>query len=219
MLSGYTREGSVIAVDTRLRPHGSAGELVASSRQLAQYFESEAKAWEALAFGKLRLIAGAERLAQEVSQSLRGLRKRFAATPQFVPELRAMRKRMADSGRKDNFKTGRGGLYDLDFLFGLLETRAALPSAGKQLPLRLAALLERGLLSTGQGGDLLHAAELFRRVDHAIRVVEGRSRKWLPESDVLRACAAKVIGCSDLDRILRAEMRNVRAIFESFFGD
>ena len=31
-----------------------------SSRQLAQYFESEAKAWETLAFGKLRWIAGAE---------------------------------------------------------------------------------------------------------------------------------------------------------------
>ena len=65
MLSGYTREGSVIAVDTRIRPHGSEGELVVSSRQLAQYFESEAKAWEMLAFGKLRYIAGAERLADE----------------------------------------------------------------------------------------------------------------------------------------------------------
>ena len=38
MLSGYTREGSVIAVDTRMRPHGSEGELVVSLRQLATVF-------------------------------------------------------------------------------------------------------------------------------------------------------------------------------------
>lgn len=219
MLSGYTREGSVIAVDTRLRPHGSAGELVTSSRQLAQYFESDAKGWEALAFGKLRWIAGAGFLAQEVKDALHRLQMRFAGAYELVAELRLMRKRIADSGGEDNFKTGRGGLYDLDFLLGLLETRAALSSAGKQLPLRVEALRSRELLSMEQGRELLHSAELFRRVDHSIRVVEGRSRKWLPESDVLRASVEHVMGCPDLEGVLRAEMRNVRAIFQSFFGD
>jgi len=219
MLSGYTREGSVIAVDTRLRPHGGEGELVASSRQLAQYFETDAKAWEVLAFAKLRLIGGAEHLAEEVSESVGRLRARFAAAPEFVPALRAMRKRIAGSGGMDSFKTGPGGLYDLDFLVGLLEARAALPAAGKQLAMRLEAIGARELLSMAQGRELLHAADLVRRVDHAIRVVEGRSRKWLPESDVLRASVERVVGCSNLDGALRAEMLKVRAIFESFFGD
>jgi [glutamine synthetase] adenylyltransferase / [glutamine synthetase]-adenylyl-L-tyrosine phosphorylase len=218
-LSGYTREGSVIAVDTRLRPHGNDGELVASSRQLAQYFESEAKAWETLAFGKLRLIAGAERLANEAAESLLNLKKRFAAAPDFVPQLRAIRKRLADSAGVDNFKTGPGGLYDLDFLVGLLEACAALPASGKQLSMRLEVLVQRELLSQAQGGELLRAVELFRCVDHACRVVEGRSRTWMPESDVLRASVEKIVGRSELDRVLRAEMRDVRSIFESFFGD
>jgi glutamate-ammonia-ligase adenylyltransferase len=219
MLSGYTREGSVIVVDTRLRPHGNEGELVASSRQLAQYFESEAKAWEMLVFGKLRWIAGAEGLAREASESLLGLRKRFAASPSFVPELWSMRKRIADSGGTDSLKTGPGGLYDLDFLLGMLEAGAGLLAAGKQLPQRLRALLERELLSPEQARDLLHAAELFRRVDHAVRVVEGRSRKWLPESDSLRGSVEKISQCSGLDGVLRTEMRCVRSIFNSFSGD
>jgi glutamate-ammonia-ligase adenylyltransferase len=219
MLSGYTREGSVIVVDTRLRPRGSEGELVASSRQLAQYFESEAEAWEMLAFGKLRLIAGAERLGAEASEPLLRLRQRFAASPRFVPELRSMRKRIADSGGADSFKTGPGGLYDLDFLVGMLEARGALLAAGKQLPERLEALLERELLSPEQTADLLRAADLFRGVDHAVRVVEGRNRKWLPASDGLRATVEKILRCSDLDGALRAEMRRVRAIFNSFFRD
>ena len=219
MLSGYTREGSVIAVDTRLRPHGNEGELVASSRQLAQYFESDAEAWESLAFGKMRLIAGAECLAEEISESLLNLQKRFAAALDFVRQLRAIRKRLADSAGVDNFKTGPGGLYDLDFLVGLLEARTGLPASGKQFPVRLGALIDRELLSAAQGKELLHAAELFRRVDHACRLVDGRSRTWVPESDVLRASVERIVGCSELDRILRAEMLAVRSIFDSFFSD
>jgi len=219
VLSGYTREGSVIAVDTRLRPHGGEGELVASARQLTQYFENEAKAWETLAFNKMRLVAGAAPIAEQVSKGLDTLRKRFAALPEFVSKLRAMRKRIEDSVRGDSFKTGPGGLYDMDFLLGLLEARAGLESAGKQFPTRLGALVERELLSLKQGQELLHAAELFRRVDHAIRIVEGRSRKWLPESEVLRANVEKIAGCPDLPETLRAEMAAVRSIFESFFYD
>ena len=219
MLSGYTREGSVIAVDTRIRPHGSEGELVVSSRQLAQYFEYDAKPWEMLAFGKLRYIAGAERLAEDATRSLHGLQKRFTASEQFVPELRAMRKRIADSGGTDNFKTGAGGLYDIDFLVGMLEAWAGLPASGKQLPTRLDALVGRELLPSVQGADLLHAADLFRRVDHANRVVEGRSRKWLPKSDLLRANLENIVECPDVDGTLRAEMRRVRAIFDGFFHD
>jgi glutamate-ammonia-ligase adenylyltransferase len=219
MLSSYTREGSVIAVDTRLRPHGSEGELVVSSRQLAQYFESEAKAWETIAFGKLRMIAGAQRLAEEAAVSLRGLRERSTASPQFVAELRAMRKRLTDAGGAESFKTGPGGLYDLDFLVGMLEARAALSGAGRQLNERLEALLERELLQPVQGRELLHAAGLFRQVDHAIRVVEGRSRKWLPESDVLRASVEQMVQRPELASHMHQQMLIVRGIFNSFFHD
>lgn len=219
MLSGYTREGSVIAVDTRIRPHGSEGELVVSSRQLAQYFECEAKSWEMLAFGKLRFIAGAEVLAEEALESLRDLQKRFIAWPQLVPELRAMRKRIADSGGADNFKAGPGGLYDIDFLVGMLEARAGVLAAGKQLSTRLEALVDRELLLPEQGRDLLRAIDLFRRVDHANRVLEGRSRKWLPKGDPLRASLENIVECANLDGALRAEMRGVRAIFDLFFHD
>jgi [glutamine synthetase] adenylyltransferase / [glutamine synthetase]-adenylyl-L-tyrosine phosphorylase len=219
MLSGYTHEGSVIDVDTRLRPHGSDGELVASVRQLGQYFESEAEAWEALAFGKLRWVAGDERLASAAAERLTGLRERFACAREFVPGLRAMRQRIADSGGAESFKTGQGGLYDLDFILGMLEVRAGLPAAGLQLAERLAALRERGLLTGEQAGSLLHSAGLFRRVEHAVRVVEGRARKWVPESDALRQAVEKLVGRGALDGGLRAEMGAVRTLFDAILVD
>jgi glutamate-ammonia-ligase adenylyltransferase len=219
MLSGYTREGSVIEVDTRLRPHGSEGGLVASVRQLGQYFESGAKSWETLAFGKLRWVAGDERLADAAAEPLAGLRRRFAASLQFVPELRAMRKRIEDSGEAESFKTGAGGIYDLDFILGMLEARAGLSASGVQMPERLAALRARELLTEKQAAILLNAAGWFRRVEHAIRVVEGRARKWVPESDELRAVVERLMGRGGLDGVLRAEMREVRGLFDSILGD
>ena len=92
-------------------------------------------------------------------------------------------------------------------------------SAGKQLCERLETLIDRELLPQAQGGELLHAADLFRCVDHANRVVEGRTRKWLPKSDVLRATVEEIVGASDLESVVRAEMRRVRAIFDSYFRD
>jgi glutamine synthetase adenylyltransferase len=165
------------------------------------------------------MIAGSERLAEEAAEALRRLRERSTASPHFVPELRAMRKRLTDSGGAESFKTGPGGLYDLDFLVGMLEVRAALSGAGRQLIERLEALLERELLQPGQGRELLHAAGLFRRVDHAIRVVEGRSRKWLPESDLLRARVEQIVQGPELASHLHQQMLIVRGIFNSFFHD
>jgi glutamate-ammonia-ligase adenylyltransferase len=219
MLSGYTREGSVIAVDTRLRPRGGEGELVSSSRQLAQYFANEAKAWETLAFSKLRWIAGDQGSSSEVSKSLCELRARYASSPKFVPQLRAMRKRLEDSADAESFKTGPGGLYDLDFLLGLLEARAALSSAGKQMRERLSGLVAGQQLSAKQGRELLQASELFRRTDHAIRIVVGRSRRWLPESEELRLAVERTVGVSALHEALHSEMGVVRSIFNSFFSD
>ena len=143
----------------------------------------------------------------------------FAGSAQFIPELRAMRKRIVDAAGADSFKGGPGGLYDLDFILGWLEARAGLPAAGRQLPERLAALGEAKLLAEDQGAELVGAAGLFRRVEHAIRVVEGRPRKWLPESDALRAAVERQMNIPELNDILRAQMRRVRVIFDSIFSD
>ena len=219
MVSGYTREGSVIEVDTRIRPHGTEGALVPSLRQLAQYFENEAKAWEALAFGKLRWIAGDRRLDAEVCEAVAALRRRFAGSAQFVPELRTVRKRIEDSYGPDSFKGGPGALYDVDFIMGLLEARHGLQAAAQQMPERLAALRGKELLTEAQSAELLRAARLFRGVEHAIRVVEGRPRKWIPVSDALRSGVEQLVKIPELDGVLRAQMRRVRAIFDSILGD
>src|SRR3954464_1698485 len=83
VLTAYTSEGTVFSVDARLRPHGSQGELVTTPSMLADYFQREAHAWEALTYHKLRAVAGSESTAQLVQQSLEAIIHRFAGDPDF----------------------------------------------------------------------------------------------------------------------------------------
>jgi glutamate-ammonia-ligase adenylyltransferase len=217
LLSGYTREGSVIAVDARLRPHGGEGELVVSSRRLARYFESEAEAWEVIAFAKLRYICGDAALVPEVTSALELLRQRYATEPTFAPQLRSVRKRLEAAAPKESYKNGPGGLYDIDFLLGLLEARAGLTSAGQQATVRLSRLRECGALSAQLEEAIRIALELYRRADHAVRIVEGRSLHWLPENDLRRAAVLTLLGEPELEDKLRTEMGVVRSIFNNVF--
>ncbi len=217
LLSGYTREGTVIAVDARLRPHGGEGELVVSSRRLARYFESEAEAWEAIAFAKLRYICGDAALVPEVTAALELLRQRHLAAPGFAAQLRSMRKHQEAASPEESFKNAPGGLYDIDFLLGLLEVRAGFASGGHQATHRLVRLREIGSLSAPHEDTLRNALELYRRTDHAVRVVEGRSLHWLPENDLRRAAVCALLDLPECDRMLREQMRLVRSTFEAVF--
>ena len=227
LLSGYTREGSAISVDTRLRPHGGEGELVVSTRRLAQYFAAEAEAWEVIAFAKLRHICGEPSLGAEVEEALGLLRSRHVgessspapekSAPAFATQLRAIRKRLEGVAQPESFKNGPGGLYDLDFLLGLLEAFCGLSSAGLQAPVRLSRLGRNGSLSPQQELTLRGALELYRRADHAVRIVEGRSLRWLPENDLRHAAVLALLGEPELDEKLRWQMGAVRSIFDKFF--
>lgn len=219
LLSGYTREGSVVAMDARLRPHGEEGELVSSVRQFAQYCENEAQPWEALAFAKLRFCGGDESLSGEAVAAVQALRRRFASSVGLTAQLRATRKRLEDAAGPANFKAGPGGLYDLDYLLGLLEIRSELMPVGLQLRERLEVLTNRAALSQEQHSCLLRAADLFRRVDHVIRILEGRSRRWLPQGDAVLAQVERLCSVEHLEQDMRAEMAHVRALFDCFFQD
>ena len=58
ILDAYTGEGAMFAVDTRLRPSGREGALVQTDSAYLRYFESQAVAWEGIAYMKARAVAG-----------------------------------------------------------------------------------------------------------------------------------------------------------------
>jgi glutamate-ammonia-ligase adenylyltransferase len=182
----HTREGLLLPVDTRLRPRGAESDLVQSGAYLRDYCNSEAQAWEALAWLKARPIAGnsvlgarAIRAAQEI------LISRFSGGTGLVAELRAMRGKIEKDAEgiraKGEFKKITGGYYDVEYILGYLFISRTVPPLPAHVLRQIAALENAGALDTASAITLRAGAFLYRALDHAVRLVTGRAANRLPE--------------------------------------
>ena len=202
VLAAYTREGMVFPVDPRLRPRGGEGELLVTPAQLATYFKDEAQPWEALVYAKLRFVAGSRALAEQSREARKTLFTRFAADPSFPGAVRGMRSRLEAEAPEWNFKTSPGAIYDIDFLSSFLLVKQVAGEQEGNLRDRLWRCAALGLLDRRDAAALDHAAELLRTVEHVVRLVVGRARKWLPATEHAKQMTEQLTS-----RILRQELR------------
>jgi len=220
VLASYTREGSVFPVDARLRPHGREGELIVSPAQLGAYFRDEARAWEALTYMKLRYVAGDHETGDRALQAVRSGIAEMAMRPGFNSEMAEVRSRLERSETADNLKTAPGGSYDIDYLAGWLQARHQLWFAGN-LTDRLQLLCDSGVLSPEDPLQLLReSASFLRTVEHLVRLVTGRARKWLPVAEHPRRAVQKLLwrmlgadASFDPEMRLQDMMRRTREIY------
>jgi glutamate-ammonia-ligase adenylyltransferase len=202
VLAAYTRDGMLFPVDTRLRPRGAEGELVITTRQLREYFSQEAQAWEALMYTKLRFLAGDRRVADQTILAAQELFVRFADDKTFLPSVFEMRKKLEKAepdGR--NFKTAAGGTYDVDFLTSFLLVKHGIPQKQGTMRDRLWKCAAANLLEKSDVAALDHGTELLRTVEHVVRLVSGRSYKWIPPTENARMITEKLV-----ERILSRKM-------------
>jgi len=217
-LSAYTNDGTVMPVDLRLRPHGGEGEIVLVAEKLEAYFQAHALPWEALTYTKLRKVAGSDSVTTQTLKAAAGLHDRFATEESFTREVREMRTKLE---KADGLKTGIGGMYDIDFLIGYIVIRHGIHTVEGSIGERLQMLNRAGLVGNPELQVLLDALELFRTVEHAIRLVTGRAGKDLPVSPVAQANVAELtsrmmtreLGESMEDELLSARVK-VREVFE-----
>ena len=194
-LAAYTRDGMVFPVDARLRPRGGEGELVITPAQLQAYFEQEAQPWEALMYTKLRFLVGEQDLSQRTLSATKTLFGRFADDPTFQEAVGEMRTKLETAdGIERSFKTSAGATYDLDFLSSYLLVKHGVNNKGGSLRDRLWRCADAGVLEKADAGALDHAAELLRTVEHVVRIVVGRARKWLPATEHARQVTEKLVG-------------------------
>ena len=202
--SSHTRAGLLFPVDTRLRPRGGDGETLQTRSYLRQYFDKDAVAWEAATFLKARPIAGNLTLGAETLRQVHEcIARRFSDPKPLARDLAHMRQRLeregADPdrpiGQKGEFKRMAGGYYDVEYVVAFLFLTRVLPGErpteaslieGRGHILRQIALLEaKGPSVSGLGSTeaqtLRAAAMLYRSIDHALRIVTGRSANHLPE--------------------------------------
>ena len=221
VLSAYTREGIVFSVDTRLRPRGHEGDLLQTPSQFEAYFQHEAQPWEAMTYTKLRFLAGSQAVAKRTLEATGTLFRRFAGSATFLPAVIEMRGKLeAAASGEVNFKTSAGGIYDIDFLASYMLVNNDLGDKRGTLRERLWRCAAAGVLAKADARDLDHAAELFRTVDHVIRLGAERATKWLPHAQHPREATEKLVSgvlgrvlTEGLEPELRKTCRRVREIY------
>ncbi|MGB6876608.1 MAG: hypothetical protein WBD87_11285 [Candidatus Acidiferrales bacterium] len=228
----YTSEGLLLPVDTRLRPRGGEGEIVQSTAYLLEYFAGEAQAWEAATYLKARPVAGNIALGEKMIGELHGiLRRRFCAAAggdsrELARQLMHMRERLERERAEGatGFKCAPGGFFDIEYVIAYAAlARGEFAAMPKNVLEQISALEAGGALDAKSAGVLREAAMFYRSLDHAIRLVLGRSSSTLPEpAQIPRANALmKEWGVpvhGSLHDAVAATRRIVRGIYEGIVG-
>ncbi len=185
LLTAYTGEGILFAVDTRLRPNGREGPLVQTVSTYKEYLSKSAEAWEGITYMKSRAVAGN---AESTTRFLHELQdvdwRRYGQSGRSRSELRAMRTRLErEQGSVNPLKAGNGGYYDIDFALMYLR----LKSAGifykvLNTPERIDIIEKMGHLDPTDAEFLREAAGFYRAIDHGLRVYSGHAEGKLPQA-------------------------------------
>jgi glutamate-ammonia-ligase adenylyltransferase len=194
LLSSHTSEGMLFPADTRLRPHGSQGDIVQSAAFVRDYCAADARAWEALAYLKARPVAGNAALGAAIArQAQEILSERFADAQALSAALLETRRKLAEEAAlphgKGEFKKREGRFYDVEYLIGFHFLSRGVPALAAHTLRQIAALESAGALETRAAQTLRNAALLYRSLDHASRVVTGHAAGRVPES----AAAARML--------------------------
>lgn len=196
ILTVYTGEGMMFAVDTRLRPNGGAGPLVQTVTACREYFEKSAEAWEGISWMKARAVAGNAEAATRFLAEIQEVDwRRYGQSGRSRQDLRQMRTRLEkEQGAGNPLKAGRGGYYDIDFALMYLRLKGAgLFFKVLNTPERIDVIEKMGHLDRDDAAFLRDAAGFNRAVDHALRVYSGHAEGSLPAAEAkLRALEALV---------------------------
>ena len=228
ILTAYTGEGVMFAVDTRLRPNGREGALVQTVGNYKDYFARNAEAWEGIAYMKSRAVVGNLERATEFLHQLQDVDwRRYGQSGRSKENLRQMRLRVEkEQGSSSPLKAGRGGFYDIDFALMYLRLKGAgLFFKVLNTPERIDLIERMGHLDREDAAFLLDAAVFYRSLDHGLRVSSGHAEGNLPNSDAKLEIVEELVRRWTPDRMhgepLRVQMAHIqeknRALFDRLF--
>ncbi|MDY7033310.1 MAG: glutamate-ammonia-ligase adenylyltransferase [Thermodesulfobacteriota bacterium] len=202
-LSSHTEEGYAYRVDLRLRPYGSAGELVPSVSSLVRYSQNNASLWETQAALKMRPIAGNLDVGSDFLAQIREFLLLPRDSNDIVRSIDRMRRTAITihsnlRGSGADVKSGPGGLRDIEFLVQGLQLIHG-PSDpglinGNTLE-ALDSLKDAQILPEAVSARLQEDYVFLRRVEHCLQILEDRQIHSIPQDPAeLTALAKRVLG-------------------------
>ena len=230
LLSAKTELGQVYETDARLRPDGAKGLLVNTIRAYEDYYRQRAMLWEIQTLTRARWVAGDESVGRRfgsLAQTLTDFSKPNLPLAALVPSWRAEIARMRQRIEKERtpagqqalaFKTGAGGLMDVEFI-----AQTLCLAHGWQEPNTLRALRR------AQNEQALPCSEAAILIENYGRLqrLEGILRRWsvagesvLPTDPAAQYRVAVRCGFADASSFLKsvtAWRQEIRQVYAKFF--
>jgi glutamate-ammonia-ligase adenylyltransferase len=209
IMSQEHQEGIVFKMDARLRPDGEDGPLILPLEAYARYYETRAQFWEKQSLTRARIVAGDTKYGDTFLKLVDKTIYRRPPTAAELKEMAAMRGRI-EKERGDpedperDFKTGKGGLVDVEFLV----QEKQLLHGPKHPTLRRASTLEMlAAMSQIEGWpatDILSLVEDYlwlRKLESALRRFHNSPTSQLPASREEWEALAKQLGLKDAEKL------------------
>jgi glutamate-ammonia-ligase adenylyltransferase len=212
-------EGTIAAVDARLRPDGEKGPLVAPLAAYESYYRQRAHLWEIHALTRARPISG--QLQDAYLEIVQRIWREVGQQPDLLAKIdnmleRIRRERSSGSDFLD-FKTGTGGMIEAEFLVQALQMRSGIWEPNWQRA--LIALRENKMVSDRDASSATQSYELLRRTETALRRFENKNISTLPGAPEEQEKLAKRLGYKDVDlfaKQYRAARETIHALYERY---
>ncbi len=226
-LSAPTAEGTLYAVDFRLRPSGKSGPLATHIDAFAAYQERAAWTWERMALTRARLVAGDRKLVKRAADDIRAVlttRRDAGKILADISEMRAMVEEAKGGEGAWDLKQAPGGLVDIEFIAQallLVNAHRSPQLISTETESVLTAAATAGLLSPADADILLPALGLYQALIQIVRLCLDQpfDPDSAPRALLERlARAGELPDFATLDAHVRATETAVRGTFERLIG-
>ncbi len=210
-------EGTIAAVDARLRPDGEKGPLVAPLAAYESYYRDRAQLWEIHALTRARPISGQlqDAYLEMVQRIWRGVGQQSDLFAKIDNMLERIRRERGSSSDFLDLKTGTGGMIEAEFLVQALQMRSGIWEPNWQRA--LIALREIKIVSDRDASNATQSYEVLRRAERALRRFENKNVSTLPSAPEEQEKLAKRLGYKDVDlfaKQYRAARETIHALYD-----
>lgn len=227
-LNDITADGFVFRVDTRLRPFGASGPLVASFTAMEDYYTSHGRDWERYALIKARPVAGGLEAGERLLDLLQPFVYRRYLDYSAISALREMKAMInAEVERKNlqnDIKRGQGGIREIEFIgqaFQLIRGGREPALQDREIRSVLDKLATMGHLSSDDVSELQSAYAFHRRLENRLQQYRDLQTHKIPAADEDRARLAVAMNAASWDSLnaeIERQRTTVRRHFDAVFA-
>ncbi|MGI9087767.1 MAG: bifunctional [glutamate--ammonia ligase]-adenylyl-L-tyrosine phosphorylase/[glutamate--ammonia-ligase] adenylyltransferase [Chthoniobacterales bacterium] len=215
-----TAEGAISPVDARLRPDGEKGPLTGSIAAYEHYYLGRVQLWELQALTRARPLCGS--LGAEFLELAQRYWREAGQRGDLLTQIDAMRERIRrDRGSGSeilDFKTGRGGMIEAEFLVQGLQMRTG--TWNPQFAFAAEDLKRLRVITADDAGAIQASYNFLRRCESILRRWENKSVASLPPEESEQIKLARRIGARDLAAFaeqFRAARETIHTIYQRYF--